>query len=99
MANEIIHINNKEFLNENALHSTSALHSKLYKTSVHDRPKAQMRITDCNGAIRWWNYVDTDEDRSEFIEKIDNALNFLQKFRNELGQKFEEEFNDSRFKS
>ncbi len=98
MNNDLIFINKKEFLAKDAVFSTSAIHSKMYQEKLGSRPKLQLRVSDCNNAIRLWNYCDTDEDREEFVEKIDTMLKHLSKFRRKIGDEFDKEFNDKRFK-
>lgn len=95
---ELVFINKKQFLCENAVHSTSAIHSKLYKETFDSRPKAQLRIADCLNSMRLWNFVDNSEGREDFVEKVDNMIEHLIEYRVKLGDEFSERFNDERFK-
>ncbi|BAV39193.1 hypothetical protein BPT24_070 [Tenacibaculum phage pT24] len=89
-------INAKEFIAPESVNSTAAIHSKMYKQQK-DRPKCQLRITDCNVAMRLWNFCDTEDERKEFVGKVDTIIEHLLKFRGELGEKFNELFEDPRF--
>ena len=78
---------NKEFLAKEALHSSSAIHTKIYN-SVKDkgRLKGQIRISDCNKMIVIWNFLDNKESKSEYLEKIDTIVNHLLDYKKKIKQ-------------
>jgi len=71
--------NKKSFIAPNSIDSMSAIHCKVYKDG-----KAIARLSDCHGSIRWHNQITDPEGKQEMIEKLDNTINELTKFRNHI---------------
>lgn len=71
--------NQKIFIAPNSIDSMSAIHCKIYNDG-----KAIVRLSDCHGSIRWHNQIDVLEQKAELIEKLDNTINELLKFRNHI---------------
>lgn len=72
-------INNKQFLCEDSMYSSSMIHTKLYPDQ-----RAMIRMSDCNNSIRLWNKFDTKEGQAEMFEKIDTIINHLTAFKQQL---------------
>lgn len=78
--------NKKIFLAPQAIESMAAAHAKIYP----DRNQYQLRISDCNSAIKLWGNIITKQDKLTAIEKLSN----LAKIALELKQEIERQLND-----
>jgi hypothetical protein len=74
--------NEKAFVAPTSINSMSAIHAKLYEDGT-----AVLRISDCHGSIKWHNNINFQPEVKEFLEKIDNAIAVMSRFRKEIAIK------------
>lgn len=74
--------NKKVFVAPESINSMSAIHTKIYEDGT-----AIIRISDCNGSIRWHNNLNNQQEVAEMICKLTNAMQVIQEFKNEVNYK------------
>ena len=60
--------NRKIFLLPDAINSMAAAHAKIYP----DKNQYQLRISDCNSAIKLWGDITSKQDKLDAISKLEN---------------------------
>lgn len=83
-------INEKTFLVPNSIRTMAAVHIKIHE----DRQEYQMRIADCNNAIKLWGKTDSKEQLQEGVEKLSNLIIAAEKLKDELHKRLLSEFGD-----
>jgi len=71
--------NKKMFLAPESETSMSAIHAKIRKDGT-----AELRLSDCNGTIRWLNDLNDLDQVREMLTKIDSATSMLLAFRDQV---------------
>lgn len=71
--------NKKIFIAPDSLLSMAAMHTKIKPCG-----EAQIRISDCNTTIRIWNDLNDKTEIKEFLTKIDNMMDMLSEFKQEI---------------
>lgn len=79
---EHVPYNKKIFLAPDSITSMSAIHAKIRKDGT-----SEIRLSDCNGSIRWLNDLNDLEQAREMISKLDSAISIMMDFRNEVKMK------------
>jgi len=74
--------NKKIFIAPDSLTSMSAIHAKIRKDGT-----AEIRLSDCNGTIRWLNDLNDQKQVKEMLEKLDNSMSIIIAFREEVKSK------------
>lgn len=72
--------NKKIFLAPTAIESMAAAHAKIYV----NRNQYQLRISDCNSAIKLWGDIRTQRDKKIAIEKLDNLAKIALELKQEI---------------
>ena len=85
-ATESYSFNKKQFLTPNAANTMSAVHIKI-KQKTNGIEQYQMRISDCNNAIKLWGDLHTKEDVLIGIEKLTNLSKLATELKSELQNK------------
>ena len=75
-------LNKKKFLVPDSILSMAAVHIKVHNTT--ERREYQMRISDCNGAIKLWGSIDSNEALEEGIEKMDSIISAAMELKDYL---------------
>lgn len=81
-AKEHLVYNKKIFLAPESLTSMSAIHAKIRKDGT-----SEIRLSDCNGSIRWLNDLNDLDQVREMLTKVDSAVSILLSFRDEVKAK------------
>lgn len=81
-AKEHVVFNKKIFLAPESLTSMSGIHAKIRKDG-----SSEIRLSDCNGTIRWLNDLNDQAQVREMLTKLDNAMSIIMAFRDEVKMK------------
>lgn len=74
--------NKKVFVAPESINSMSAIHTKIYEDGT-----AIIRLSDCNGSIRWHNNLNDQNEVAEMLCKLTNAMQVMLEFKNEIKHK------------
>lgn len=69
----------KIFLAPESHTSMSAIHAKIRKDGT-----SELRLSDCNGTIRWLNDLNDKDQAKEMLTKLDSAMSIILEFRKEV---------------
>jgi hypothetical protein len=73
--------NLKIFLAPSAIESMAAAHAKIYPG---ERNQYQLRISDCNSAIKLWGDIKTQRDKEVAIEKLQSLIDIASMLQHQI---------------